>query len=74
MLEWEEWVEIGRQFKKAYLFLLDEASKYNKTSERARHIRRAIKGLDIARCELDTLVIMEFHDHEPPATHVFYGE
>jgi hypothetical protein len=74
MLKWEEWVAMGEQMKKARLLLMDEALKYNKTSERARHIRRAIKGLEIAMCKLDDLIYVEFPDHEPPATHVFYGQ
>jgi hypothetical protein len=74
-LTWEEWVQMGEQFKKANEFLVKETVNTTpKSGPKARKLRRAMNGLDAIRSTLDDLVCAAFfRDKGDAVGHLFYG-
>lgn len=73
-LTWSEWVEMGKQVKKAHKLLLDELVETRpKSGAKAKKLMKALKNLNAVASVLDDLVVEACSDRED-ASHVFFGE
>jgi hypothetical protein len=76
-LTWEEWVEIGKAFKKINRLLMKEILEAKpKNGDWARKLRKAEKSFGIVQSTLDDMVCAAFPQRKFPdkkAARVFYG-
>ena len=76
-LAWDDWVSIGKAFKKLNVFLTKAVVNTKpKTGERAKKLRRMEEAFNRLQSDLDDLVCSKFTKEKGAnaAMSVFYGE